>query len=60
MTMRMAIEDKIASFGPKYPKGPQHLKQLAELAKKRDAAKDGTSEQKTERRKRLTRRHHRR
>jgi len=44
-TLRMAIEDVIAEFGPRYPQGPRYLKQLAELEKKQRAAKNGTPEQ---------------
>jgi len=33
-TLRMAINDTIAEFGPRWPKGPQYLKQLAELKSK--------------------------
>jgi len=45
-TLRPAVEDMIAEFGPRYPKGPQYLKQLAELEKKHRAAQRGTPEQK--------------
>lgn len=45
-TLRLAIEDTIATFGPRYPKGPQYLKRLAELEEKQRAAEGGTSEQK--------------
>jgi len=44
--LRLAIEDMTAEFGPQYPKGPQLLKQLAELDKKQRAVKRGTPEQK--------------
>ena len=44
-TLRMAVKDMISEFGPKYPKGAQYLKQLAELEKKQSAAKDGAPEQ---------------
>jgi len=47
-TLRAAIEDISATFGPRYPKGPQYLKQLAELEAKQSAAEDGTSEQRHE------------
>ena len=43
--LRLAIEDTTAEFGPQYPKGPQLLKQLAELEKKQRAVKGGTPEQ---------------
>ena len=43
--LRLAIEDNIRTFGPRYPKGPQYLKQLAELEAKQKAAEDGTPEQ---------------
>jgi len=46
--MRLAITDKIKSFGPKYAKGPDYLKKLAELEKKQAATKGGTPEQKGE------------
>jgi len=45
-TLKLAIADKIKSFGPKYPKGPQHLEQLSELEAKQKAAENGTPEQK--------------
>ena len=35
--LRLAIEDKIETFGPQYPKGPQYLKRLAEFEKKERA-----------------------
>jgi len=44
--LRLAIEDGIATFGPRYPKGPQYFQQLAELEEKRSAAGGGTPEQK--------------
>jgi len=44
--LRLAIADNIKTFGPEYPKGPQYLKQLAELAKQQIAAAEGTDEQK--------------
>ena len=43
--LRLAIADTIKTFGPRYPKGPQYLKQLAELEAKLSAAEDGTPEQ---------------
>jgi len=46
--LRLAIEDMTAEFGPRYPNGPQFLKQLAELEKKQRAVNDGTVEQKQE------------
>jgi len=46
--LHLAIEDMTAEFGPQYPKGPQLLKQLAELEKKQRAVKGGTPEQKQE------------
>jgi len=45
-TLRMAIEDMNSEFGPRYPQGPQYLKQLAALEKKQRAAENGTPEQK--------------
>jgi len=45
-TLRMAIENVIAEFGPEYPKGPQYLKQLAELEAKQAAVAGGAPEQK--------------
>ena len=47
-TLRLAIEDVIAEYGPRYPKGPEYLKQLAELAQKQEAADGGTPQQKQE------------
>ena len=44
--LRLAIEDMTEEFGPQYPKGPQHLKELAELAVQQTAAKDAAPEQK--------------
>ena len=32
--LQLAIEDNIATSGPRYPKGPQYLKRLAEFEKK--------------------------
>jgi len=46
--LRLAIADNIRAFGPKYPKGPQLLKQLDELDKKQRAARDAAPEQKEE------------
>ncbi|MFO8012510.1 MAG: hypothetical protein R6X20_04295 [Phycisphaerae bacterium] len=45
-TLRAALRDMIATFGPRYPKGPTYLKQLAELETKQRAAEGGTPEQK--------------
>jgi len=47
-TLRLALADVIAEFGPRYPKGPQYLKQLAELEAKQSAAEGGTPEQRQE------------
>ena len=55
-TLRLAIADKIKDFGPQYPNGPQHLKELSELEAKQktastgspQAAADGSPEQKQE------------
>ena len=41
-TLRLAIEDKIATYGAQYRGGPKHLAQLAELAK--NDRTDGTPE----------------
>ncbi|MBL7134512.1 MAG: hypothetical protein ISS78_10475, partial [Phycisphaerae bacterium] len=43
-TLRMAIADKIKTFGSQYPNGPKHLKQLDELEAKMKIA-DGGPEQ---------------
>ncbi len=43
--LKVAVEDMTAEFGPQFPKGPQHLKKLAELEKQQAAAKGGTPEQ---------------
>jgi hypothetical protein len=45
-TLRMALEDVIAEYGARYPKGPEYLKQLADLDQKQKAAQNGTPEQK--------------
>jgi len=45
LALRMAIEDKIKTLGPKYPNGPSHLKQLAKLEEKQTAVKDAAPEQ---------------
>jgi len=47
-TLRLAIEDVIANFGPRYPNGPQYLKQLHSLQKRQAAAQSGTQEQRQE------------
>ena len=44
-TLRMAVKDMIADFGARYPKGPEYLKQLAELEAKQRAAADAGPEQ---------------
>jgi len=36
--LRLAIEDTIRQFGPRYPGGPEHLKQLSALEAKRGAS----------------------
>ena len=46
--LRLAIADNIQTFGPRYPKGPELLKQLDELDKKQRAARDAAPEQKQE------------
>ena len=43
--LRKAIEDTIAEFGPRYPKGPRYLKQLAELEKKQRGSENAAPEQ---------------
>ena len=45
-TLRMAIEDVTAEFGPRYAKGPEYLGQLTELEAKQKAIADGTAEEK--------------
>ncbi len=35
--LRLAIEDMIKTFGPRYPKGAEYLKRLAELEKKQNS-----------------------
>jgi len=45
-TLRLAIEDMIATFGPRYPKGPEYLKQLTKLEEKQRAAEGSAPEQK--------------
>ena len=47
-TLRLAIADKIRTFGEQYPNGPQHLKQLSELEAKQKAAANGAPERKQE------------
>ena len=44
-TLRLAIEDMIAEFGPRYPTGPRYLKQLDALEKKQTAANRGMPRQ---------------
>ena len=46
--LRLAIEDVIAEFGPRYLEGPRYLRQLAELERQQSAARDGTPERKKE------------
>ena len=41
-TLRLAVEDTIKEFGPRYPAGPKYLKQLGALEKKHGAAADGS------------------
>ncbi len=43
-TMKLAVQDAIKTYGSRYPKGSQYLKQLSELAAKQ-GAKDATPEQ---------------
>ncbi|MBE3096940.1 MAG: hypothetical protein IMZ44_07390 [Planctomycetes bacterium] len=47
-TLRLAIEDAIADFGPRYPDGPQYLEQLDSLEKRQAAARGGEPEQQVE------------
>jgi len=47
-TLRLAIKDMVAEFGPRYTDGPRHLKQLDLLAKRRDAAHGGTPQHRQE------------
>ena len=47
-TLRLAIEDVIANFGPRYPNGPEYLKRLDSLEKRQAAAHGGTQEQRKE------------
>jgi len=47
-TLRLAIENMIAEFGPRYPDGPQYLKQLDSLGKRQTAARGGAQEQRQE------------
>jgi hypothetical protein len=42
--MRLAVEETIQTYGPRYPKGPDYLKQLSELAARQEAA-DASKEQ---------------
>ena len=44
--LRTAIADTITDYGPQYAKGPEYLKQLAELEAKQKTVADGTDEQK--------------
>lgn len=45
-TMRLALEDIIAEFGPRYAGGPEYLKRLDELERKQKAARRGTADDK--------------
>jgi len=45
-TLRMAIEDTIVDYGPRYAKGPEYLKQLAELEERQKALADGADDRK--------------
>jgi len=47
-TLRLALVDMIAEFGPQYIKGPQYLRQLTDLEKRQNAARGGTPQQKQE------------
>ncbi|NQU23433.1 MAG: hypothetical protein HQ567_19300, partial [Candidatus Nealsonbacteria bacterium] len=44
-TLRMAIEDTIEEFGPRYPKGPAYLERLAKLERQQHAAMRGTADE---------------
>ena len=44
-TLRLAVEETIETFGPRYPKGPHYLRQLSEWEAKQKAAETGTPEQ---------------
>ena len=44
-TLRMAIEDVMAEYGPRYPDGPKYLERLAALAPRQKAVEDGGPEQ---------------
>ena len=44
-TLRLAIEDVIADYGPRYSKGPEYLKRLAELEEKQNAVVRGAPEE---------------
>ena len=44
-TLRIAVKNTIAEFGPRYPKGAHHLKQLIELEKKQLSTRDAGPEQ---------------
>jgi len=41
-TLRLAIEDVVAQYGSRYPKGPAYLTQLAELVAQLEATENGT------------------
>jgi len=45
-SMRAAIEDTIAEFGPRYPDGPRYLQQLSELAEKQKVVGGASAETK--------------
>jgi len=44
--LRLAIQDVIAEYGPRYPKGPEYLKRLADLEEKQKSTQRGAPEQK--------------
>ena len=44
--LRLGIADVIAEYGPRYPNGPEYLKQLTRLDKEQKAASGGTPQQK--------------
>ena len=44
-TLRLAVEDMTARFGPRYPMGPEYLKRLAELEEEQAAAVHGSPEE---------------
>ena len=43
--LKLAVADTIRTYGPRYPKGPQYLKRLAELEARQKVVNDGSPEQ---------------